>query len=245
MRSSELALEEMRNRNSSAPPQIFISIGRPLCAAQREFKLALMQSVKNRGFAPRTVGSDAEDTDVPHDRPIEQIRRTLSVCDGAIVVAYEKHLANKLTTNSVAAHPGELSHVRFSTSWNQAEAAMAYHAELPLLLICEDGVLGECILEDGTVGSIARVPISKDVFLDEALQKRMTSWANDVVDRKSQRGKSRMNGLDVENLTLRDLFGLLGSLSWRDAIILTGVVIGILSAACSAGYFLRINGFFQ
>jgi hypothetical protein len=226
-------------------PVIFLSIGRPLCDAQRDFKVALMQAIRGRGFEPRTVGSGPEDTDVPHDRPIEQVRRLLKSCDGAVIVGYEKHTANKLVTNSLAPHPGKLDHVRFTTSWNQAEAAMAYHADLPLLLVCEDGVLGECILEEGTVGSIARIPISKEAVLDTTFQKRMSSWANDVLERKLNRQKHRFTNASGDNITIRDLIDLFVNLSWKTAMLLIGFLLALTSAAYSAGFYVSAHGWFK
>jgi hypothetical protein len=235
MKMSEMILDESKRRRSNTP-MIFISIGRPLCDAQLEFKLALIQAIKGRGFEPRTVGSNLEDTDIPSVRGIEQIKRTLSRCDGAVVVAYERHLANALVTDSVGRHPGERLHVRFPTSWNQAEAAMAYHAGLPMLLICEEGILEECVLEDGVVGSIARIQISKNAVLDEVFQKRMSSWVDEVIERK-RKGLGRFSVVDADELKLRDLVDLFGNLSWKAAIILIGVILAAMSTVYSVGYY--------
>lgn len=216
-------------------PTIFLSIGRPLSQEQIEFKLALIAAVKARGFLPRTVGQRDEDTDVPHARPIEQIQRLIRECNGAIVVAYEKHWTDKLRTNSLAPTPGELSHVRLSTSWNQAEAAMSYHAGLPLLLVSEDGVFGECLLEDGVIGSVARVEIRESAVWSSVFQRRMDSWAKDVTEHMSAGKVARLRGADAEQLTIVEVFQILGSLNWKSVLTLCSGSIGLLVAAYSLG----------
>jgi len=216
-------------------PTIFLSIGRPLSKEQGAFKLALIAAVKARGFVPRTVGSGPEDTDVPHVRPIDQIQRLIRESNGAIVVAYEKHWADKLRTNSLAAKPGELTQVRLPTSWNQAEAAMSYHSGLPLLLISEDGIFGECLLEDGVIGSVARVEIEERAVWADVFQRRMDSWAKDVTEHLSAAKASRLRAADAEQLTIGDIFHILGSLNWKSVLFLCGGVIGLLTAAYGLG----------
>jgi hypothetical protein len=222
------------------PPSVFLSIGRPLSKAQEDFKLALISAVKARGFVPRTVGSGPEDSDVPHVRPIDQIHKLIGECDGAIVVAYEKHLADRLHTNSPAPHPGEMTDVRLTTSWNQAEAAMAYHAGLPMLLVSEEGVYGECLLEDGVIGSVARIEVAASAVWNDVFQRRMTSWAKDVIDFKGAAKSARYRNTDADDLTIGDVFGILGSLNWKSALILSGVLAGLLSAAYGIGFSAHI-----
>ena len=213
---------------------IFISIGRPLSDEQVRFKLALLAAVNARGFTARCVGRRPEDSDVPHDRPIEQIRRVIRECDGAVVAAYEKHSADKLRLNSPAPPAQEMLDAKLPTSWNQAEAAMAYLGDLPLLLISEDGLFGECLLEDGTVGSVAKIPIHESSIWDPVFQKRMDSWAKDVVTHAAQK-PSPSESLDLEKITLSQILKLLGSLSWKSALVLGGGLFALLSLAYSLG----------
>jgi len=222
--------------SDNAAPSVFISIGRPLSKAQEDFKLALISAIKARGLVPRTVGARPEDSDVPHDRPIEQIRRVLTQCDGAVVVGYEKHMADKLRTNSPAANPGEMSMVRFPTSWNQAEAAMAFYAGMPLLLITEEGVYGECILEDGVVGAVARLGINAGSVWDDVFQRRITSWAADVAARARTRRATRFQNTDAEQLTLRDIFVIFSSLKWRSLLAMWSTIITVLGIAYGLGF---------
>jgi hypothetical protein len=221
-------------------PSVFLSIGRPLSSAQEAFKLALVSTVKARGFVPRTVGSRPEDSDVPHDRPIEQITKIIRECDGAVIVAYEKHLADVLHTNSLASHPGRMSDVRLPTSWNQAEAAMAYHSGLPLLLISEEGLFGECLLEDGVIGSVARVEINESAVWNDVFQRRMTSWAADVTSRLGAKRANKFRDTDADQLTIRDLLGIFSSMNWKSGLILGGVVAGILSGVYTLGFFSHL-----
>lgn len=226
----------MPNLAQVAQPVIFLSIGRPLTKAQTDFKIALISAIKARGFVPRTVGSGSEDTDVPHVRPIEQISRIVGESDGAIVVAYEKHLADTLHTNSLAPNPGYLKDVRLPTSWNQAEAAMAYHVGLPMLLISENRIYGDCLLEDGVIGSVARVNIEESAVWADVFQRRMGSWAADVIEYTKKKRSRRLNDTNAEQMTIADVFHILGSLNWKSALVLIGVLSGLLGAAYSLGY---------
>lgn len=226
----------MTSAAQTVQPVVFLSIGRPLTKAQTDFKLALISAIKVRGFTPRTVGSGPEDSDVPHVRPIEQISRIVGESDGAIVVAYEKHLADTLHTNSLAPNPGRLVDVRLSTSWNQAEAAMAYHVGLPMLLISEDRIYGDCLLEDGVIGSVARVSINESEVWGDVFQRRMSSWAADVQAHANSKRARRLTSTDAEKMTIADVFHILGSLSWKSAIALIGLLFGLLGTAYSLGY---------
>ncbi len=224
----------------SGEPAIFMSIGRPLNKEQLGFKRALISAVKVRGLKPELVGREPEDTRMPHDRPIEQVRRILRGCHGAIIVAYEKHSADRLKTNSLSEHPGELSDVRFTTSWNQAEAGMAYTAGLPLLLISEQGVFGECFLEDGVVGSIERIAIRSESVLDEVFQRQMASWVEAVNEHwSSSKRADRFHDLKSDELTLRQIADIFSNLSWKASLMLIGTLVAIVSGAFGLGHWVR------
>ena len=230
----DLLIEESQPTKSSSP-NIFVCIGRPLSDTQLQFKLALLQAIRAHGFEPRTVGSNSEDTDVPSGRPIEQIRSLVGTCDGAVVVAYERHFASKLVTNSPAPSPGELSDVRFSTAWNQAEAAMAYFADLPIFLICQNNIHGECILEEGTVGAIEQIAVGREAVFADVFQRRMSNWAERVREHKAGASKRKFNA-SPDEMSIRDVISFFGSMSWRAAIIVGGLLFTLLSLAYSLGY---------
>jgi hypothetical protein len=219
------------NKNTN----VFLSIGRPLSPEQAGFKVALIAAIKARGLIPRCVGARPEDSDVPHARPIDQIRQIIRECDGAVVVAYEKHSADKLRLNSLVVPGRELLDAKLPTSWNQAEAAMAYLVDLPLLLISEDGLFGECLLEDGVVGSVARVTINESAVWNEVFQRRMASWAEDVAARKEKGRALSIEGWDAEKITIQQILRILGELSWKSAFILGGGLVALLSLAYSLG----------
>jgi len=219
------------NKNTN----VFLSIGRPLSPEQASFKVALISAIKARGLIPRCVGSRPEDSDVPHARPIDQIRQIIRECDGAVIVAYEKHSADKLRLNSLVVPARELLDAKLSTSWNQAEAAMAYLVDLPLLLISEEGVFGECLLENGVVGSVANVAIHESVIWNEVFQRRMTSWVEDVAARKKKGRIFSIESWDAEEITIEQILRILGGLSWKSAVVLGGGLVALLSLAYSLG----------
>jgi len=147
-------------------PQVFVSIGSPRSEAQRRFKLDLLDALRAHGVSPRTVGRSPEDTDATYARPFDQICQIVGESHGAVVVAYQKHLAQRFESDYLSAeNHRSLAEVKLSTAWNQAEAAIAYRTRVPLLMICEEGVYREGIFDNEGVAVRAGHHCAQPVML--------------------------------------------------------------------------------
>jgi len=220
---------------ASESPNVFLSIGRPQNDLQREFKAALIEIIKSRGFVPRTVGREKEDSDIPSVRPVDQIKRILSKCDGAIVVAYERHMTTSLMTNSLATRPTEIAPARLPTLWNHAEAAMAYYMGLPILLLREKGVWTDSLLDDGVLGTVGEIEINSRSLVAHDFQGQFSSWAENVHESRKDRPRHKYVAGDPESFTLHDIMAIVGNMTWKTALFLSGALITVLSFAFSAG----------
>jgi hypothetical protein len=216
-------------------PLVFLSIGRPQNDLQRQFKRSLMNIVSAQGFSPRTVGRETEDTDKPSVRSVDQIKKILSKCDGAVVVAYERNKAESMVLDSPGAEPRDLIPARLPTAWNHAEAAMAYFADLPILLLREKGVWTDSFLVDGVLGSVGEIEIKDEALITNAFQGQLASWAQDVRERHRSGVRRSLLSRDVETLTLRDLGMILSGMSWKSLLIIIPTFLALFGFVFGLG----------
>jgi hypothetical protein len=214
-------------------PQVFVSIGSPRSETQRRFKLDLLEALRAHGVSPRTVGRNPEDTDATYARPFDQICQIVAESHGAVVVAYQKHLAQRFELDCLSAENHRtLAEVKLSTAWNQAEAAIAYRTGVPLLMICEEGVYKEGIFDNEGIASPVTLRLENNALNDPIFQRTLMSWVNDV--RKHAEDAQKAPPAHVE-LTLRGIVQSMGGLSLHDAALLYSVFVALLAAAYAAG----------
>jgi hypothetical protein len=216
-------------------PQVFVSIGSPRTEDQRAFKLDLLEVLRTHGLSPRTVGRGPEDTDAAYARPFDQICRMIGEAHGVVVVAYQKHLAQGFEVDCFSVNKRTFTDMKLSTAWNQAEAAIAYESQVPLLMLCEEGVYKEAIFENEGLTSPLTLKIGKNSLGDPVFQRTLLSWVTDV--RKHAEGARRLDSGHVD-LTLGKMLRGLGSLSLHDAVLLYTLAAGLLGAAFAAGRWL-------
>src|ERR1700730_8747863 len=102
-------------------PKVFVSAGTPGNESQRAFRDAVVRSIDHAGLEPRLM----TERDWDYKNPLRGLRRAMSDCSGAIVIAYARyHFPNgeEFRIDGVRS----LTDVMFPTAWNQIEAAMAY-----------------------------------------------------------------------------------------------------------------------
>jgi hypothetical protein len=216
---------------------IFISAGTPRSEEQRLFKRAVVSAVRNLGFVPRTCGDEPDDTDHPFGRPVELIARVLTECDGAVVIAYEKHFAPEMIDNRVSVKPVTTSSVKLTSAWNHAEAAIAYTQSLPLLLISERGVRQDGMLENDVIGHVDETDLSPAYVSSGVFQGRLNNWAQAVRQRSD---KPRRFGLDdFDSITLGQIWSLLRRVEWKAMTTLVTGAFVVMGAAFSLGRFIE------
>ncbi|MEB3359732.1 MAG: hypothetical protein VKK04_23605 [Synechococcales bacterium] len=131
---------------------VFLSYPKPCFKRQEEFIDGVRNCLKDRGFAPRTLGV----TDYDMDAPMTAIRRLMLESNGLITVAFRRTFIEKgtarLRTDIHELKETPLDGMWLTTPWAHIEPAMAYQLGLPVLLLREKNVLDDGILERGIVG---------------------------------------------------------------------------------------------
>ncbi len=143
-----------------ARKHVFISIGTPYAEPQSKFLDALIELLREFEIEPRAVNK----TDFLTANPLKEISRIMRECDAAIIVAYERTYFSSGIEKRQSAQEKELKAVRYTTPWNQIEAAMAVALGLPIIVMIETGLQEEGLLEDKYDWYIERLPISADAF---------------------------------------------------------------------------------
>jgi hypothetical protein len=131
---------------------VFLSYPKPFTEAQKLFVARVKTHLRERGFAPRTLGV----TDYDMDAPLTAIRRLMLECNGLITIAFRRIFVKAGITRRRSDIKG-LRQEAFNghwltTPWAHIEPAMAYQIGLPILIFRETGVFADGILEKGVVG---------------------------------------------------------------------------------------------
>jgi hypothetical protein len=171
-----------KTRKPTKKKHIFISIGSPFAEPQREFLDALIDVLKACGIEPRVVNK----TDYSTGNPLKDISRILRECHGAIVVAYERTYFGSGIEKRKSVQEKQLEAVRYTTPWNQIEAAMAFALGLPIIVMMESGLREEGLLEEKYDWYIERLPISGGAFADKDVRGRITAWCRRVQTERRQ-----------------------------------------------------------
>jgi hypothetical protein len=159
-----------------AKKHIFISIGKPYAEPQREFLDELIKLLRSCNIEPRVVNK----TDYSTGNPLKDISRIMRECHGAIIVAYERTYFGTGLEKRKSAQERRIKSVRYTTPWNQIEAAMAFALGLPIIVMMETGLLEEGLLEEKYDWYIERVPISAEAFSNDDVRGRIEAWCRRV-----------------------------------------------------------------
>lgn len=200
-----------------ARKHVFISIGTPYAEPQSKFLDALIELLRECEIEPRAVNK----TDFLTANPLKEISRIMRECDAAIIVAYERTYFSSGLEKRQSAQEKQLKAVRYTTPWNQIEAAMAVALGLPIIVMMETGLQEEGLLEDKYDWYIERLPISADAFTGKDVRTRIMAWCRRVQTEAPQR--SSQSRIDT-GLTMSELGRLL---TLRTVVTLAAVLFGI------------------
>jgi hypothetical protein len=155
------------------PINVFLSVGRPFCAAQEAFTSSIEDHLKQNGFRPRTVGR----SDFTHTKPLQLIDRLLDQCAAVLIVAFERTVIERGFDRRGSSEQTELADQRLPTPWNQIESALAYAKRLPILVVKEDGLRAEGLLEPGYDWYVHSTPLSAQFVSTPQFQGTFKSWS--------------------------------------------------------------------
>jgi len=168
--------------------------------------------------------------DWDYKNPLRGLRRAMSDCSGAIVVAYARyHFPNgeELRADGVRS----LTDVIFPTAWNQIEAAMAYERGLPLLVLAQSGLRADAVLEGTHDIRPFWTKLDPDVCNSDGFVGYLRSWKEDVEANANKAAETSAE--ENSRVSVRQLFM---SLEWQDALVVVGTIVAIVLGALSIGY---------
>jgi hypothetical protein len=195
-----------------AKQNVFVSMGSPYTASQKEFLDALIELLRSCDVEPRVMNK----TDYPTGSPLKDISRVMKECHGVIVVASERTYFE----SGLEKRQTPLQSVRYSTPWSQIEASMGFAHGIPIIVLMEPGLREEGLLEEKYDWYVERIRISPESLADKDVQNRVRAWCRLVQTAKPSEVRGR---IDAE----MTLFALTQMLTLKSAGFLATLALGI------------------
>jgi len=202
------------------PTGVFLSVGssEKRTGEQDQFVKALEVLLDNSGFQVRTAAASSIN-------PLAKIREEMNLCDGAVIVAFERIYAKEGRERKSSKSSEKLSNLKLTTVWNQVEAAMAYCLGLPLLIVREKGLRAEGLLEQYD-WCIHETALSAESTRGEHFLGTFKDWADRVraqhrAKSASAKVKSKDKSKDLLTVDMPKLFAFMGTI----AVLLIGAFV--------------------
>ena len=213
---------------------VFVSMGFPYTEPQKEFRAALHDLLRSCGVEPRIMNY----TDFPKGNPAKDVSAVMGQCHGVVVVAFERtYFESGIEKKQQEA----LKSIRYTTPWNQIEAAMALALKLPIFVLIEPGLRQEGLIDRGFDWYLDQISISAAGLSDQGVRSRIMAWCRDVGSTTAPDERK----ID-ENMTVGALLRMLTLKTGAAAIALgigilgTGILIG--QNPTVAAFFLKLIG---
>jgi hypothetical protein len=194
-------------------PRIFISMGSPYNDEYLQFRDALEEFLRNHCKAdPRIIDKN----EYPSGNPLDKIREVMRTCHGVIVVAYERKYIERGTEKRGSERAIQLSKQSYTTPWNHIESAMAYTLDLPIYIICQNGLVAEGLIETKMDWYVLNSEISKSIFTKTQTVESIKSWVEARVlsrSRVSRTSRAIRGQLKISEMTPKELFAAVGILA--------------------------------
>lgn len=215
-------------------PKVFISAGTAATRTQADAVDAIFRSLETAGLAPRQM----ERNEWTAEQPLRGIKRIISECDGAVVIAYTRYKFPFGVERQKNGLEKQLADVCITTVWNQIEAAIAYTKDLPLLVIAEHGLLSDGLLEGRYDWKVYWTDFTPEQLRSDAFLGFLESWKQLVTTENLKTNSDSDSGLsDVSKISIAQLIGHLTVPQFWAAI---SALMATLAAAATGGY--RIGG---
>lgn len=167
---------------------IFVSVGRMGTKKQKDFLARVEERLREAEFFPRYAKFSA-------NKPLEKIYEEMAACAGAVIIAHERTLADKLIEfpGGDAEKEKLQNNVKLPTVWNHVEAALAYTFKWPVLVIFDENCKREGLLDnyDWNINpmeidaGVIDTDRFKGIFAD--WKKRVDAHAREKAEREAQR----------------------------------------------------------
>lgn len=211
-------------------PKVFISVGSNGSPYQREATETIFSVIAATGLSPRQM----EKNEWSSEQPLRAIRRVISECHGAVIVAFTRYEFQSGIEKGKNDATISLDRTCFPTVWNQIEAALAYGRDIPLLVICENGLKEDGLLEGKYDWKLFWTDFHPTELSSERFSGFVQSWktlVDEHVVKEDSAGKYRE--IDIAKISIAKLFG---SLTLPQIWAVLGVAATVLASVASASY---------
>lgn len=207
--------------------EIFISKGGDESTSQRAFVDAVIDALKTAGIKSRIM----YENEWSHEQPLKVIKKTISECDGLLVIAYtrsEYEKGKELRSDK----ENELNNVKLPTTWTHIEGAIAYAYELPIWILAESGLKSEGLIEKGYDWNVYWSNLDVDEVKSDKFRGYLQSWKSAIEERKLTKSKPGPE-LDLAKLGLGRLLSMISLPQfWK----LIGVLITAFTLTAAGSY---------
>jgi hypothetical protein len=207
--------------------EIFISKGGDESTLQRAFVDALIDALKTAGIKPRIMFEN----EWSHEQPLKVIKKTISECDGLLVIAYtrsEFEKGKELRSNIEK----DLNNIKLPTTWTHIEGAIAYAYELPMWIIAENGLKSEGLIEKGYDWNVYWSNLDINEVKSDKFRGYLQSWKSAIEEKKSKNSSNEPE-TDLSKLGLGKLFSMISLPQlWK----LLGVLATIIAVTATGSY---------
>jgi len=208
---------------------VFVSVGETATEKQEAFVRAVEDRLRSEGIIPHTVGRNT----FASDSPLKTVMELMRKCRGTVVIALERTYFQTGLEKRGAATQTNLSEVRYPTTWNQIEAAMAYTRGHPLLIIVEKGLKSEGLLEKGYEWYVQSVEPTASALTTLEFNGVLSSWKQKVAERATSIPVALpKDAKPLDQLTVAELFGRMkASQLWS----VLGALVALVAGAFALG----------
>ena len=218
-------------------PRIFLSVGSTGTTQQKEATETIFSVIEAAGLSPRQM----EKNEWSSEQPLRAIRKIIDQCHGAVIIAFTRYEFPAGIEHAKNNAKIDLADARFPTVWNQIEAALAYSRNMPLLVVCEQGLREDGLLEGKYDWKVFSTTFEPHELRSERFLGYVASWKRLVdehvtVSTKTSASDSPYNVADVlAKASLLDLTKLPLSklITWLGAFV--SVLLSVAATAFKVG----------
>ena len=211
---------------ASKDKHVFISIGGRYNSEQEAFLDALLKLLESYNVTPRVMNRTRRD--YPVGSPLAGIANVLRECNGAIIVAFEKKFFPAGVEYPSSAKSMPLHNTRYTTPWNQIEAAMAFALGIPIIVLAENGLHEEGLLEQKYDWYVQHISMNVTSLENVEVRQRLQLWCDGL---KEKSGNLLVRP-DPENWTIGDL---LRGLKFPTALKILAIVASVFGSGVAVG----------
>jgi hypothetical protein len=209
--------------------KIFISCGTPYLKTQEDFLAMLEARLVKHNCYPMMIGRN----NFSIRQPVEHARDLVAGADGALIIAFERFRINDGLDKPGGADQSPIQGERYSTIWNQLEAAMAYASNVPIFILVQKGIRRQGMLSDRVEWFALEDNLTQELLTTDKFNQFFQDWicrieAHKLGNNQSIGDVSQMKiGELLKQLTPQQFWGLL--------VTIIGVLVVVATAAFKLG----------